>query len=245
MPQSETGRIRLFYDFFGEDALANTAETRALGPFVVGGQGSAETDAGVHTISGALSGAGRITTTNEVDHTTLVGTNIAFDVGLMGTIVAEARVQFNNLDTKEAFFGFTDIDPDTLSLQTDVLTGSSTTLTLTASDICGFYLSSELTDHEDWHTVYVGGTAGSVTDATALDVNDDAVAGEWQVLRLELAPDGLVRWYIDEVLVRTVAGAVSTSTDLALVLGVEAKGANIEEMDVDYLLVTANRDWTV
>jgi len=28
-------------------------------------------------------------------------------------------------------------------------------------------------------------------------------------------------------------------------LGVEAKGTNVEEMDVDYLLVQANRDWTV
>ena len=72
----------------------------------------------------------------------------------------------------------------------------------------------------------------------------DAVAGEWQVLRLELAPNGTVRWFLDGVLVRTVTGAVSTSVDLSLILALEAKGAAIEIMHVDYLMVEANRDWT-
>jgi len=245
MAQSDRGKIELFYDFFSEDNIANTAETRQLGPFIVGGQGNAEVDAGVPSISGVLSGAGRITTTNEDNHTTLVGTNIAFDVGLMGPIVAEARVQLDNLDTKEVFFGFTDIDPDTLSIETDVMTGATATLTLTASDICGFFLSAELTDDEDWHGVYNGGTTTGETTSTSVDLDDDAVAGEWQVLRLEIDNNGTARWYIDGALKQTVKGAVSTSTDLALILGVEAKGAAIENLDVDYLLVQANRDWTV
>ena len=245
MPQSDRGRIELFEDFFTEDNIAETAATRNYGPFLVGGQGSEATDAGVPSISGVLSGAGRITTTDEDNHTTLVGTNIAFDVGLMGPIVAEARVQLDNLDTKEVFFGFTDIDPDTLSIETDVMTGATATLTLTASDICGFFLSAELTDDEDWHGVYNGGTTTGETTSTRVDLDDDAVAGEWQVLRLEIDNNGTARWYIDGALKQTVKGAVSTSTDLALILGVEAKGAAIENLDVDYLLVQANRDWTV
>ena len=245
MAQSDRGRIELFSDFFSEDNIANTAETRQLGPFIVGGQGSAEVDAGVPSISGVLSGAGRITTTNEDNHTTLVGTNIAFDVALMGPLVAEARVQLDNLDTKEVFFGFTDIDPNTLSIETDVMTGASTTLTLTASDICGFFLSAELTDDEDWHMVYNGGTTTGETTSTSVDADDDAVAGEWQVLRLEIDTNGTARWYIDGVLKQTKTGAASTSVNMALILGVEAKGAAIENLDVDYLLVQANRDWTV
>jgi len=92
--------------------------------------------------------------------------------------------------------------------------------------------------------VYNGGTTTGETDSTEVDCNDDAVAGEWQVLRLELFPNGTVSFYIDGVLIRTVTGAVSTSVDLALALAVEAKGANIEIMHVDYLMVEANRDWT-
>jgi hypothetical protein len=233
MPQSAANnKIRLFYDFFGEDAIANTAELRNLGPFSVGGQGSAEVDAGVPTIAGFLSGAGRITTTNEDNHTTLVGTQAGFDVGLMGTIVLETRVQLENLDTKEVFIGFS-------------VHGATATITNTASDFVGFLLSSELTDDEDWHAVYNGGTAAAVTDSTALDLNDDAVAGEWQILRLELASNGTARWYIDEELLKTVEGAVSTTTNLALCVGVEAKGAAIETLDVDYISVKANRDFTV
>ena len=246
MPQSDRGRIELFEDFFTEDNIAETATTRNYGPFLVGGQGSEDTDAGITTLaSDGLNGVGRLTTTDEDNHTTLVGTNITFDVGLMGPIVAEARVRLDNLDTKEVFFGFTDIDPDTLSLETDVMTGATATLTLTASDICGFYLSAELTDDEDWHGVYNGGTTTGETTSTSVDLDDDAVAGEWQVLRLEIDNNGTARWYIDGDLKQTVKGAVSTSVDLALVLGVEAKGAAIENLDVDYLLVQANRDWTV
>ena len=241
--QGEPGRIRLFYDFYGEDSIANTAELRSLGPFCVGGQGNAEVDAGVPTLAGILSGAGRLTTTNEDNHTTLVGTQAAFDVALSGTLVLETRVQMENLDTKEVFIGFSDIAPETLSIETDILTGATATMTNTASDFVGFFLSAELSDDEDWHAVYNGGTASAVTTSTSLDLDDDAVAGEWQVLRLEVAPNGNTRWYVDGDLKKTVAGAASTSVNLGLCVGVEAKGANIETLDVDYILVKANRDW--
>lgn len=246
MPQAGKGEIRLFCDFFDEDPVADTAELRRLGPFSVGGQGSAEVDAGVPTIASFLSGAGRITTTNEDNHTTLVGTQAAIQPDLMGPVVLEVRVQFENLDTKDAFIGFSDIAPETLSIETDVISNNGTsTLTYQASDLVGFYLSSELSDDEDWHTVANGGTSSMGTDATALDVDDDAVAGEWQILRLEIDPNGTCRWYIDEQLVKTQANAVDPSVAMGMCVGVEAKGAAIETMDVDYIELCAYRDWTV
>jgi len=93
--------------------------------------------------------------------------------------------------------------------------------------------------------VYNGGTTTGETTSTSVDADDDAVAGEWQVLRLEIDTNGTARWYIDGVLKQTKTGAASTSVNMALILGVEAKGAAIENLDVDYLLVQANRDWTV
>jgi len=56
--------------------------------------------------------------------------------------------------------------------------------------------------------------------------------------------DGTARWYIDGVLKQTVSGAVSTTTDLAVLTMVETKGSAIETADIDYILVEANRDWT-
>jgi len=246
MPQSGPGQIVLWCDFAQEDNIANTAESRLIGDFTIGGQGSEDTDSGVPTLnSDALGGVGVLTTTDEVDHCIAVGTPIMFDVDLMGPIIAEARVRLTDLDTKEVFFGFSDIDPNTVSIQTDICHGASTTITLTASDLVGFLLSAELTDDEDWHTVYNGGTSSGVTASGSLDADDDAVAGEWQVLKMEIFPNGTVSFYIDEALIRTVTGAVSTSVDLSCVLAVEAKTAANESLDVDYLMVTAQRDWTI
>ena len=251
MPQSEVGKIRLFEDFFrGHDVSGvadntTTKATEAIGCFRLFGDGVSEIDAGALAIgSDELSGVVRLTTTNETEHTTCLGTELAFDVGLMGTIVLEARVRFNNLDTKEVFFGLTDTVGDDLALQDDLIAASTVTFAPVASDYVGFYLSAELTDDEDWHAIYQGNASCS-TVSTTLDLDSDAVAGEWQVLRLEVANNGTARWYVDGVLKKTVADAVSTTADLGVVLGVEAKGNYVEEMDVDYLLVTANRDWTV
>ncbi len=247
MAESGQGALRLFEDFIGlDDPVAGTAVPRALGRLRVVGQGIAETDAGAPRLTGPNAGV-RLTTTNETEHTTALETNAVFDVGLMGTIVAEARVSFVDLDTKSAYMGFTDIAiaSDVPSLETDLITGTTTTLTLTASDICGFYLSAELTDDEDWHGVYNGGTTAGQTDSTAVDLGDDAVAGEWQILRVEIDSNGTARWYIDGDLKQTVANAVSTTTDLKFMVGVEAKGAAIETMDVGFVELKAGRDYTV
>lgn len=245
--QGECGQIELFYDFFGEDNIAETAETRNLGPFVVGGQGNAETDSGISTLSSdGLNGVGQMSTTDETEHTILIGTPVGIDVALMGPIVMEARVRFDtttDLDTKSAYFGLSDVDPNTLSIETDLVTGTTTALTLTGSDMCAFYLSSELTDDEDWHAVYNGGSTTGETTAANVDLDDDAVAGEFQILRLEVDPNGTARWYIDGDLKKTVTGAISTTTDVGVVLAVECKGNAVETMDVDYLLVRCNRDW--
>jgi len=246
----EKSVIELYWDFFAGLDLTGIADNTTtqtewtIGPFRVFGDGVGEVDAGVYDPgSDELGGVGRLKTTDETEHATCVGTYLNFDVGLMASIVLEARVQFNNLDTKEVFIGFADTVAADLSFEDDMIAAATTTLTLTASDLVGFYLSAELDDDEDWHAVYNGGSTAGETVSTNVDLDDDAVAGEWQVLRLELDPNGTARWYIDGVLLKTLAGAVSTTTDLGVVCGVEAKGAAIEEMDVDYLLVKAYRDW--
>lgn len=249
MAQASKGRIEIFEDFIGaEDIVANTAATRNFGTagLRVIGQGIAETDSGIVLLeSDGLNGVGRLTTTNEDAHSIGLTTATMFDVGKMGTIVLEARVQFENLDTKEFYFGLTDVNTDTTIIEGGTMVGNGTTMTLTASDLCGFYLSAELTDDEDWHAVFNGGTTTGETDSTALDLNDDAVAGEFDVLRLEVGNNGTARWFLNGVLKKTQTGAVSTSTDLAVVLIVATYGAAIETADVDYISITANRDWTV
>jgi hypothetical protein len=194
-----------------------------------------------------LNGVATMTSPNATDNDSVgLVTGTMFDVALMGTIVAECRVQFADLDTKEFFFGFSDLNTDVHSMEGVLIHGATATITLTASDLVGFLLSSELSDDEDWHMVYNGGTTTGQTTSTSIDADDDAVAGEWQILRLEIAPNGTTRWYIDGVLKQTQAGAVSTTTNLAMNCMLEIKGTGSNETaDVDYIYVSANRDWTV
>ena len=240
--QGEVGRIRLFNDFFGVgDTLALPADTAELGDFYAGGEGFEDNDAGIAG-KDALSGVVTITSANTDADTSFIGTHIGFDVGLMGSIVLETRVQLPDLDTKEIFFGLTSILSVDEQLEDIVINASGTTITMPA-DLVGFYLSDELTDDEDWHGIHSGGTATASTTTTAVDLDDDAVAGEWQILRLEVAPNGTARWYIDGDLKQTVEGACSTTTDLAVCLAAAANTTELAIMDVDYLLVKANRDW--
>lgn len=253
MAQSGVGGIRIFDDFIGfEVPVAGTAAP-ATAPFFtpgglrVVGQGLADSDSGVVGLDAdGLNGVVRLTTTNEEQHSAGFTTSACFDMALNGGIMIEARVRFADLDTKEAYFGLTDVVTDGVGiLEGEQISAAGTTLSLTASDLCGFYWSAELTDDEDWHGVYNGGTTTGATASGDVDLGDDAVAGEFQILKLTVGNDGTARWYIDGVLKQTVTGAVSTTTDLAVLLMVEAKTAAIESMDVDYVLIESNRDWTV
>jgi len=247
--QSEMGRIKLFEDFAKSYPVAGTdAGAVPFGDFMVVGQGIAETDSGILSLStDGLSGIGQSTTTDADVHAMGVQTASIFDVGLMGTIVAECRVRFAEITTGEFFFGFSDVCTDLAIIEGALFHGNTVTITNTASDGCGFLLSSELTDSDAWCRVYNGGTAtavtSSVTAAAALDSN--VVAGDFQILRLELDPNGTVRWYIDGVLKSTVENAVSTTTDMCLSCLVESKTTACKTADVDYVYVSANRDWTV
>lgn len=251
MAQSEYGKIDIKEDFFGVEHLvaSTTAPPIQLGAyFQVIGQGIADTDSGAPALdSDGLNGVVQLTTTNEDLHSAGIATAVMFDVALMAPMSFETRVRFTDLDTKEFFYGLT--DANTASgvqiIEGEIGHGATTTLTLTASDICGFLLSAELTEDEMWHSIYNGGSTTGVTLSTTNELVTNAVAGEYNVLKMEIDPDGTARFYVDGVLRQTVTGAVSTTVDQRLVLMVEAKSAAIESVDVDYVGIKANRDWTV
>ena len=248
MAQSGYGKISIFEDFLaGEDIVAATAVGRAFGGsgLRVIGQGSEDTDSGI-TVgeSDGLNGVGILTTTNEDAHSCGLTTGKVFDVGKMAPINIECRVQFPDLDTKAFYFGLTDVNDDTTILEGNNLVASGTSLTLSASDLCGFLIDAEATDDEDWIMVYNGGTTSGETTIANIDADNDAVAAEWDVLRLEVSINGTARWYVNGVLKQTVTGAVSTSTDLAVLAMIEARSAAIEYAWIDYIAIEANRDWT-
>ena len=252
MAQSGPGKIRLFHDFFGvNELLANTVATSQLGDFYSGGEGHADNDAGIAGKDG-LSGIVTLTTGDTDADTTFIGTHIGFDVALMGTIVMETRVQLADFDTKEIFFGLTDVLATNEQLEDSIIHLAAGTVTIAATGLVGFYLSSEKTDDEAWHGVHKGGTASASTTTTSVCLGGTGdttsvgpTTGEWQVLRLEVASNGTARWYVDGVLYQTVVGAASTTINMAACLAIAANTGATEVVDCDYILVEANRDWTV
>ena len=245
--QGPIGKIEIFEDFVGaERAVALTTTSGNLNSLKVIGDGMDVNDSGIVALdSDGVNGVAQFTTTNEDKHAIGVSTSTMFDVGNMGTIVAEARVRLPAIANREVFFGFSDVNTDTVSLEDDVFHGNGTTITLTASDGAGFLFCSELTDSADWHGIYAGGTTTGETTSTSVDLDDAAVAGEFQILRLEIAENGTCRWFIDGELKQTKTGAVSTTVDLACQLIVEAKTTTALTMDVDYFYVSAARDFTI
>jgi hypothetical protein len=248
MAQTGYGRIKIFEDFLaGEDIVAATAVGRAFGGsgLRVIGQGAEDVDSGI-TVGEAdgLNGVGILTTTNEDAHSIGLTTGKVFDVGKMAPINIECRVQFPDLDTKAFYFGLTDVNDDTSILEGNNLVAAGGTVTLSASDLCGFLIDAEATDDEDWIMVYNGGTTTGQTTIASIDADNDAVAAEWDILRLEVSINGTARWYVNGVLKQTVTGAVSTSTDLAVLAMIETRADSNEYAWIDYIAIEANRDWT-
>ena len=250
MAQAGDSRLYIYEDFLGGNEVAvasTTAPPIAWPPYLTFvGQGVAENDSGAVMLdSDGLNGVVQLSTTNEDVHCAGFQTPVMFDVGLMGSIVLEARVRQAALNTGEVFIGFSDVATDLAIIEGAICHGDTVTVTLTASDLVGFLMASDLTDNSDWHGVYNGGTTTGETVSTSIDFDAGATAGEYQILRLELFPNGTAEWWVDGVLEQTVTGAVSTSVDLCLNVLVESKTTAVKTMDVDYIKVWANRDWTV
>jgi hypothetical protein len=249
--QSEFGLINLFEDFTGPEVLvAGTgASENVYKDFRVIGDGTEDTDSGI-TVDEAtvpLNGVGIFTTTNETKHGVYLATALMLNPVMNGPLVLETRVQFADLDSKSFFMGLCGANGDDLSLEDDVINGATATLTLTATDLCGFFYDEGLTEDEMWHCAFNGGTTTGVTVAATVQSGIDAVLGQYNILRLEVDPNGTARWYIDGVLKQTQTGAVTvTATDyLAGICGVESKATSIEYAYVDYFAIRAARDWTV
>lgn len=246
MSQAGPGKIRLFEDFAGGEipvaiAVAHTAAAGYyLGDYAIKGDTDTN-DAGAVAL-GINSGAVRLTTTNEDTKSVSLCTDLIFRPDLMGPIVVEARVQMQALTAREIFVGICGTIAD--DVMCPLTYSAATTVVNTATAFAGFYLSSELTAAGYWHNVYNGGTTTGPTSTLTTDSEVLAVVGEWDILRLEVDPNGTARYFINGKLEDTIAGAVSLTTLEGVVCGPFGNTTTIADLDVDYLLTTANRDWT-
>lgn len=252
MAQSGYGKILCFNDFTGEEiqvaanmehASATGAIWNLSGGFTVKGQNLDQTDAGLPAVEDGLNGQVTITSSATAGgDACFVTTETCFKPSVNGTLVLEARVELAALTARRVFVGFSGTVADA---QSTICSGATATLTLTESNLAGFLFDSGLTTNVEWHCVYNGGSTTGVTDATAVNSGVAPVAGNMDVLRVEIDNNGTARWYINGVLKQTVAGAVSTTAVFGGCVGVVSTTTTVASVTADYIAVEANRDWTV
>jgi hypothetical protein len=242
--QGECGRIRLFEDFLGGPDVA-VSDTDAIktaaafaGPFSMYGS-LAETDCGL-ILLGKASGYARITGTNEDGYGLAIGTEVSLSADLNGAIVIEARVEHQALTARNTYIGLCQTAADDIA---EPCSNSTTTITKVAP-FTGFIYSSTLTSAY-WHMPYIL-TADTTQTSTDVVASQLPVAGESDVLRLVVYKDGGAEWWINGKLEQTVGAglAVNTTTLYAAIVGTFGSTTTVSDLDIDYLLVDCNRDWT-
>lgn len=251
--QSGVGKIRLFNDFCGpEIPVANAVAYGtdaggchySLGAFTVRGD-LGETDTGIVDLEKS-SGWVRIGYNDENAAGIWVGSGLSFSPALNGTMVVECRCEHRVLTTKNAFIGFI----GTLSDNTaEIITNTTTTCTR-AGNAVGFQFDSQITANTSattaiYHMPYMISTTTSQV-ATAIASSQIVVAAEADILRVEIDPDGAARWYMNGKLEQSIGAALAADVTTLLAGGVGCWGtaSTDSDIDLDYLLVEANRDWT-
>lgn len=246
--QSGIGRIRLFDDFCGPEIPVLNAVAYGitaggcsyyLGPFTVRGD-LAQTDAGVVSLLKA-SGYVRIGGDNQNGKGVFVGTEVVFSPVLNGTLVCECRLAMQSLTNRVVFVGFRAVVADDCL---EPMTSTGTTITRICNAV-GFLFDSQLTDADQWHMPYLLANTATQT-STNVGASQAAVATESDILRVEVDNNGAARWYINGKLEQSIGAGLAATTTTLLAGGVGCWGTAVAvaDVDVDYLLIEANRDWT-
>ena len=247
--QSGRGKIVLFDDFMGvtvpvADTDSSIKPGAAIGPFKITGQID-HADSGVITLSKESGYVTIQASTTEDANGCAIGTEVALSPLLNGTLVLETRVEMAALTTRNVFIGF---DSANAAEILEPITSTGTTITKVAACV-GFHFDSEITVDATaatavWHMPYILATTTTQTSTTVAS-SQVAVVDESDVLRIEVDPNGAARWYINGKLEQSVgAGLAATpATKLAGVIAIFGKSST-PTISADYLLITANRDWT-
>ena len=252
MPQSGYGEIRLFHDFTGEELQAaptvlHASTTGALwnigNGFTIKGDAINDDVALANTIEDGLNGQILLTSGNVATGDSMfVTTETCFKPSVNAPLAVEVRCEMAALTARTVFIGFSGTMDDA---QSTICSGSTSTITLTESNLVGLLYDSGLTTDVEWHMVHNGGTTTGVTDGLLLNSGVTPVLGEMNILRVEVDNNGTARWHIDGVLLKTLANAVSTTAIFAGCAGPTATTTTAASLTLDFIAVEANRDWTV
>lgn len=191
-------------------------------------------------VAGQASGLVRLTSGNNSgtasDDIAMLNAGLNFLSGTGGHFGVECRMRMNTAVTGGTMgFGVTDVHSTTGSTE-EPSSYATATLTTNASNGAGFLFDTAATT-DDWLTWGVNAD----TDTDASHSGAIPVADAFDILRLEIDPACTARYYINDVLVKTVTGAVASGIPLGLYAYVNATTTASVVVDVDYVAVWADR----
>ena len=163
-----------------------------------------------------------------------------------GGCVMEARFKVADITTVSVNCGFT----ETLSATTPVMPMEWSAATTASYAVAGGIVCANFdcdTTTDLWRAFF--GDASTVSgggDLNGTSSGKAAVNDEWDVVRVEVDPDGKARVYHDGVLIKASSTAAVTTTDvLHAFLMVENRSGAANTLEVDYFFAEGFRDWTV
>lgn len=219
-----------FVQFF-DDFLGDALDARWSGAAGTDGQAVAP------TINAANGGTMRMTTgdTVTVAESAVSLTHMLNWKAGNGGLYLKARIKpISSVDDVAYFVGFTDTKASsTLEIP---ITLSGTTLTTNATDAVGFVFDTAATN-DYWHCQGVKAD----TDTALLNTSVGPSADTYQTLEIAVSSSGSATFYIDGVLVGSVANAVTTTVALTPVITAMARTTTSKSIDADYIFVNSKR----
>ncbi len=230
--QGSYGEHHIHADFYGSLAPLGTS---GVGTEVVTTYTTDETDGILARETGTSTG-----------DTAVVGSGAVFSPATNGPLALEARVKMPVITNQAAWVGFS-----TQSGGADEVQDAGT-LDASTVDAAGLAFDTGI-DANQWNEYIATGSAETRQNL----VGEIITADRWQVLRVEVDPDGTVRTYIADTFgksgfgtgaLRLIASRTAAISPTALLFAEVYSGANTTAaaiVEVDYYHLTAGRDWAV
>jgi len=152
-----------------------------------------------------------------------------------GGLVAECRLQVDDITTVMIFFGFTDVVATTVEAPIFLVT---TAIDSDADNACGILYDTDGTTEQWCH-----GGVKATTDTTPAYSGGAPVNATDVILRVEVSALGAVQGYIDGVAIPggAVADAITITTPVIPIIFVANRTTAARTVLVDYLWVQADR----
>ena len=241
MAQSEFGKLEIFNDFFHLDSTTMGTTLLPLG----GGVMYSSVNEGSFALTTDEPGGILAVTTDTGDND-----NCCLKAGPFkcadGGCVMEVRAKMADITTGAQCIGFQETVDDTTPVMG--MEFATSTMTYNSVGTCvGWNFDSDGTT-DTWRCAAADdGTVNTNADTNGTSTDQGAaVNDEWDILRVEIDPNGDARFYHDGKLIKTIADAVPTTTVMLWAVAmIENRSSAASEAEYDYIYAKGNRDWTV